>query len=60
MYARLGDRPKTLAMLDAAVMAHSDEIEEIVIAPEFDAMRGDASYQKVVQRLGLTGGTSMR
>ena len=58
VYARLGDRSKTLAMLDAAVMAHSDEIEEIVIAPELDAMRGDSSYRQVVQRLGLTRGTS--
>ena len=54
MYARLGDRSKTLAMLDAAVMAHSDEIEEIVIAPEFDAMRDDAAYRQVVKRLGLS------
>ena len=41
-------------MLDAAVMAHSDEIEEIVIAPEFDAMRDDAAYRQVVKRLGLS------
>lgn len=54
VYAKLADRPRTLAMLESAVTAHADEAEEIVIAPELDAFRDDPVYLRAVQALRLS------
>ena len=53
VYAKLGDRRRTLEMLDEAVTSHADEVEEIVIEPEFDSLRSDPAFRDVVRRIGL-------
>jgi DNA-binding SARP family transcriptional activator/TolB-like protein/Tfp pilus assembly protein PilF len=57
VFARLGDRERTLAMLDATVMAHSDDVEDVVTFPELDSLRSDPAYREIVRKLGLADTT---
>lgn len=55
-FARAGETNATLDWLGAAVQRGSLELMYIELRPEFDSLRGDPRYIKLVQQLGLPGG----
>jgi tetratricopeptide (TPR) repeat protein len=54
-FARAGQSDSTLKWLDAAVERGSLELMYIGSRPEFDPLRDDPQYIKLVERLGLPG-----
>ena len=55
-FARAGQQEATLEWLGAAVERGSLELMYIGFRPEFDLLRDDPRYVKLVQRMGLPGG----
>jgi hypothetical protein len=55
-FARAGETEAALDWLGAAVERGSLELMYIEWRPEFDSLRDDPRFVKLVQRLGLPGG----
>ena len=50
----LGDKSQSLQWLERAYEEHSFHMVYLKVWPQFDAIRSDPSFQKLVQRLGLS------
>ena len=51
IHAGLGDRERTLDALDRAIDAHSWFLVQIAVDPQFDSLRGEPRFQKMLQRV---------
>jgi serine/threonine protein kinase/TolB-like protein/Flp pilus assembly protein TadD len=51
--ARLGDRDQAFASLENAFQERLFDVLFLKVAPEFDALRGDARFQDLTRRVGL-------
>jgi serine/threonine-protein kinase len=54
VYAALGDAENAFARLDRAVSANIADIKYLKIDPQFDRIRSDARYQRLLDRIGLS------
>ncbi len=52
-YAQLGEKDKTLALLEEAYRQHFVDVLFVQGEPAFDFLHSDARYRSLVQRLGL-------
>ncbi|WP_109488820.1 winged helix-turn-helix domain-containing protein [Occallatibacter savannae] len=55
LYAQLGDRDKTLALLEEGVRGHSPFLLTLQLDPAYDFLHKDARYRAVVEHVGLSG-----
>lgn len=53
LYAALGDRARTLDMLERAVAERDDNASWLAVTPEFDALREDARFERLLRSGGL-------
>ena len=53
-YVGLGDREQAFAWLERGVEQHDEMMAENFLDPLFDPLRGDARYDAVLERLGIT------
>jgi TolB-like protein/Flp pilus assembly protein TadD len=53
VYARLGDAEGALACLERAFEEHVSHVADLNIEPEFDPIRADPRFRKLVRRVGL-------
>jgi hypothetical protein len=53
LYAQLGDRERTLSLLDEGFREHSPRLLWIQTDPAFDFLHSDARYRSLVERIGL-------
>jgi hypothetical protein len=54
VYAGLGDREQALAQLDSAYEERAQSMVYLQVAPEFDALRADPRFTRLVKKVGLT------
>jgi hypothetical protein len=54
IYAGLGDRERALAQLDSAYDERAPSMVYLRVAPEFDALRADPRFMRLVKKAGLT------
>ena len=53
LYAQLGDRERTLALLEAGFREHSPRLLWIQTEPAYDFLHSDPRYRSLIQRVGL-------
>ena len=53
VYAALGDREGALAMLERAVEERDDHASWLAVTPEFDEIRGDQRFDRLLRKGGL-------
>jgi TolB-like protein/DNA-binding winged helix-turn-helix (wHTH) protein len=53
LYAQLGDRDRTLALLEQGFREHSPYLLWIQCDPAYDFLHADERYRSIIQRLGL-------
>ncbi|HUP19666.1 MAG TPA: adenylate/guanylate cyclase domain-containing protein [Gemmatimonadota bacterium] len=53
VYAALGDRESTLAMLEKAVDERDDHASWLAVTPDFDNLRDDPRFERLLRRGGL-------
>ncbi len=53
LYAQLGDRERTLSLLEAGFREHSPHLLWIQTEPAYDFLHTDPRYRALVQRIGL-------
>ena len=53
LYAVLGDKERTFALLEKAYGAHDLQLQYLNIEPHFDSLRSDARFQNLLRRVGL-------
>jgi TolB-like protein/DNA-binding winged helix-turn-helix (wHTH) protein/Tfp pilus assembly protein PilF len=53
VYSALGRRDQTIALLQQAVVNHSNVVTSIKVDPMFDPLRSDPRFQDVLRRAGL-------
>lgn len=53
-YIALGEKEEAIAALQKAFAAHSDAIVMLKVDPAFDPIRGDARFQELVRKAGLS------
>ena len=53
IYARMGEKEKALDSLEKALDDHALAMTEIGVEPALDGLRGEARFQKLLQRVGL-------
>ncbi len=53
LYAQLGDRERTLALLEAGFREHSARLLWIQTEPAYDFLHSDPRYRSIIQRVGL-------
>ncbi|MBW3660532.1 MAG: adenylate/guanylate cyclase domain-containing protein [Gemmatimonadetes bacterium] len=53
VHAALGDRERTLAMLEKAVEERDDHASWLAVTPEFDGVRDDPRFERLLRRAGL-------
>jgi tetratricopeptide (TPR) repeat protein len=53
LYAQLGQREKTLALLEEGFQQHSPQVLFIQNDPAFDFLHTDERYRSLIQRIGL-------
>jgi eukaryotic-like serine/threonine-protein kinase len=53
IYALLGDRERALEWFEEAYQARISNLVFLCRSPEFDSMRDDPRFQKVIERIGL-------
>lgn len=52
-HMRLGERERALARLEELGIAHANDVENVVLDPEFDPLHGDPRYEALLRRVGL-------
>jgi TolB-like protein/DNA-binding winged helix-turn-helix (wHTH) protein/Flp pilus assembly protein TadD len=52
-YAGVRDTAQTLAWLEKAYAEHSGELPALKVNPAYDFLRGDARFQRLLERVGL-------
>ena len=52
-YSLLEDKNQAFVWLSKAVEAHSGEVTDLKVAPEFDNIRSDPRFEELVRRIGL-------
>lgn len=52
-YAGVRDTAQTLAWLEKAYAEHSGELPALKVSPAYDFLRGDARFQRLLERVGL-------
>lgn len=52
-YAQLGEREKTLALLEAGLSQRAPGLLFIQADPAFDSLHADPRYRSIIQRVGL-------
>jgi predicted Zn-dependent protease len=52
-YSATGQRDKTIALLQEAVVDHSNAVTSIKVDPMYDPLRSDPRFQDVLRRAGL-------
>jgi TolB-like protein/DNA-binding winged helix-turn-helix (wHTH) protein/Tfp pilus assembly protein PilF len=52
-YIAIGDKDQALLCLERAYQQHSEVIQFLKVAPEFDPLRSDPRFQDLVRRAGL-------
>lgn len=52
-YAGLGDKDQSVAWLEKAYAAHSNELVSLKVSPEYDSLRSDPRFQDLLRRVGL-------
>jgi TolB-like protein/DNA-binding winged helix-turn-helix (wHTH) protein/Flp pilus assembly protein TadD len=52
-YAGVRDTAQTLAWLEKAYAEHSGELPTLKVSPAYDFLRGDARFQRLLERVGL-------
>ena len=55
-YARLGDRDKALHWIDVAIDRREDIALHLPTYPEYDWLRGDPEFKRMLERVGLKAG----
>jgi len=53
-YASIGDRDQAFAWLERAYAEHPSELISLKIVPEWDPLRGDPRFQRLLERIGLS------
>jgi tetratricopeptide (TPR) repeat protein len=53
LYIDIGDKDQALLCLERAYQVHSEVIQGLKVAPEFDPLRSDPRFQDLVRRAGL-------
>lgn len=53
VYSAMGQTDQTIALLQQAVVNHSNAITSIKVDPLYDAFRSDPRFQEVLRRVGL-------
>ncbi len=53
IYAHLGDKERTLQLLEWGFQHHCDGLQFLTVEPIYDNLRDDARYKSLVSRLGL-------
>jgi hypothetical protein len=53
LYAQLGDREKTLELLERGFREHSPLLLWIQTDPAYDFLHADPRYRSLIQRIGL-------
>jgi TolB-like protein/DNA-binding winged helix-turn-helix (wHTH) protein len=53
LYIAIGDKDQALLCLDKAYQEHSEVIQILRVAPEFDPLRSDPRFQDLLRRAGL-------
>jgi hypothetical protein len=53
LYAQLGDRERTLALLEAGFREHSARLLWIQTEPAYNFLHSDPRYRSIIQRVGL-------
>ena len=54
-YAAVGDTAETLAWLEKAYAERSGELVSLKVSPAYDFLRGNARFQRLLERVGLGG-----
>ena len=57
IYARLGEKEKSIDSLESAYAERKNAMSEIGVEPAFDVLRSDPRFQVLLRRVGLEGGT---
>lgn len=57
IYARLGERDKSIDSLESAYAERKIAMSEIGVEPAFDALRSDPRFHVLLRRVGLEHGT---
>ena len=52
-YSAVGRRDQTIALLQEAVVDHSNAVTSIKVDPMYDPLRSDPRFQDVLRRAGL-------
>ena len=52
-YAGLGDKDQSVAWLEKAYAAHSNELVSLKVSPEYDSLRSDPRFQDLLRRVAL-------
>ncbi len=52
-YAQLGDRAKAIQWLQASYLARSADLVLLKVDPNFDSLRGDPEFQKLLRLVGI-------
>ena len=55
IYARMGDREKTLTWLEKAYGQHDSGLVSVAVDPLFDSVRSDPRFRDLLRRLKLSG-----
>jgi TolB-like protein/DNA-binding winged helix-turn-helix (wHTH) protein len=53
LYAQLGDRERTISLLEEGFREHSPYLLWIQIEPAYDFLHSDPRYRSIIQRIGL-------
>ncbi len=54
IYARLGDKEQAIQWLERAVSEHEGEVVWLKVLPEYDSLRSEARFTKLLERVNLT------
>lgn len=53
VYSAVGRKDQSIALLQQAVVNHSNAVTSIKVDPMYDPLRGDPRFQDVLRRAGL-------
>jgi hypothetical protein len=53
LYAQLGDRERTISLLEEGFKEHSPRMLWIQTEPAYDFLHSDPRYRSLIQRIGL-------
>jgi hypothetical protein len=53
LYAQLGQRQKTLALLEEGFRQHSPQLLDIQTDPAYDFLHADQRYRSIIRKIGL-------